>query len=210
MTSSGNAPTEGAHPTPEDTTALTILADVASQPAPEPKKLNQQSTVPYINPITGEEVEALLISKDDPRLTPEFLQQFRLVLAVDDDAKPIKDSEEAVAAWTDDLRRKQAYRGRGYATEIVEISADKAVKEKEEEEEEEREKAGSEEKEAKKKVEMEELERRKKMKKEAEKEEGRKRKQARKEAAERRKNFPAYIKPEHDPDMDATQAADEE
>jgi hypothetical protein len=209
MTSSGNAPTEGAHPTPEDTTALTILADVASQQAPEPKKFNQQSTVPYTNPITGEEVEALLISKDDPRLTPEFLQQFRLVLAVDDDAKPIKDSEEAVASWTDDLRRKQAYRGRGYATEIVEISADKAVKEKEKEE---REKAENEEKEAKKKVEMEELERRKKkkMKKEAEKEEGRKRKQARKEAAERRKNFPAYIKPEYDPDMDATQAADEE
>jgi hypothetical protein len=205
MTSSGNAPTEGANPTPEDTTALTILADVASQQGPEPKKFNQQSTVPFINPITGEEVEALLISKDDPRLTPEFLQQFRLVLAVDDDAKPIKDSEEAVAAWTDDLRRKQAYRGRGYATEIVEISADKAVKEKEE-----REKAENEEKEAKKKAEMEELERRKKMKKEAVKEEGRKRKQARKEAAERRKNFPASIKPECDPDMDVTQAADEE
>lgn len=205
MTASGNAHTEGAHPTPEDTTALTILADVASQQAPEPQDFNQPSTVPYTNPITGEEVEALLISKDDPRLTPEFLQQFKLVLAVDDDAKPIKDSEEAVAAWTDDLRRKQAYRGRGYATEIVEIGADKAVKE-----EEEREKAENEEKEAKKKVAMEELERRKKMKKEAEKEEGRKRKQARKEAAERRKNFPAYIKPEYDPDMDVTQAADEE
>lgn len=170
------------------------------------QNLNQQSFVPYTNPVTGEQGDALFISKDDPRLTPEFLQQFSVVMAIDDNAKPIKDSEEIVATWTDDLRRKQAYRGQGYATEIVEISAGEALQKakKAAKEMEEREKAEKEEHEAREKAEKEETERRKRRKKDAEKEEGRKRKQARKEAAERRRNFQVDIKPDYDFDISVT------
>src|SRR5437764_15372728 len=124
MASSGNTHIEGMSPTPEDTAVLTVLAGAASEQSPRLKPISEEPLLPYINPRTGEKTEALIIDKDDSRLTPEFLQRFGLAMAVDDELQPLKDSDEVVATWTDDLRRKQPYRGSGYATEIVEVGAE--------------------------------------------------------------------------------------
>jgi hypothetical protein len=203
MASSDNAHIEGVSPAPEDTTVLTILAGAASEQSPKLTPISEVPFLPFINPRTGKKTEALIIDKDDSRLTPEFLQKFGLAMAVDDQLQPLEDSDEVVATWTDDLRRKQPYRGRGYATEIVEVGAEevrqkaeKAAKEREESE-----KVEKERKEAKDKALREEMDKKKKMKWEAEKEEGQRRKQARREAAERRRNFQADIKADYDLDF---------
>jgi hypothetical protein len=239
MASSGDATPKGTPPAHEDTTGLTTLADVASQQAPLPpsvlsstpiatglasiaggaaipQRQQQQSNsrffVSFTDPNTGQKHDAVLVSQDDPNLTPEYVEQFTSTVVIDDNAQPLKNSEETVAKWTDDMRRKQAYRGRGYAAEIVELGveearekADKTAKEKEE-----RERAEKEEKEAKEKTEKEELERKKKTKKEAQEEEARKRKEAKKDAAARRRNFQADIKADYDLDMAVTKTGDEE
>ena len=229
MASSSEDSRKEGPPAPADVTPLSILADAASEQVPLPpsmlsaisaapglaglagaaavaaqQELNDEPLIPFTNPFTGTKGKALVVSKDDPRLTSEFVARFADVLAVDDDAKPLENSEETVATWTDDLRRKQAYRGRGYATEIVEVGVEEARKEAEKAAEE------KEEKKAKEKSEKEELERKKKMKQEVQKGEARKRKQSRKEAAARRRNFQPDIKADYGLDTTVTEAGNEE
>jgi hypothetical protein len=227
---------EGSPTVSFDNTALTSLADVASQQVPLPpsipssnttasglaslagaaavarKQLEQRSVISYTQPTTGKKWQAVFVSKDDTILSPEFLGSFDDVIAIDDNAQPLENSDETVAKWMDGLRRSQAYRGRGYATDIIELGAEEAREkaEKAAKEKEERERTKKEEMEAKEKAEKGELERKKKMKEEAKKGEARKRKESKKGAAARRRHFQADIKAQYDLDMAVARASDEE